>query len=149
MPEVRFYHMMQKKLVEALPEILSKALEREYRIIVKAGDRELLKEIDENIWTYKASSFIPHSMTKNNHASEQPIWLTTGDDNPNNAKMLMLIDGVNSDEIDKMDLCCELFDGNDEDVVSTVREHWKEYKDKGYELSYFQQDEAGKWFKKQ
>jgi len=149
MTEIRFYHMMQKRLDAALPEIISKALERDYRIVIKAKDKDILKKIDKNLWTYKALSFIPHSMIKNGNESEQPIWLTVKDENPNKANMLLLVDGTDTENIDEFDLCCELFDGNDEIIVSKARDHWKEYKEKSYELSYFQQDDLGKWQKKQ
>ena len=139
---------MQKTLEQALPEILSKALERDFRITVKSTDKEHLEEIDKFLWTYNPESFLPHGYLKNGHESEQPIWLTTKDDNPNDSKLLILVNGAASDKIDDMDLCCEIFDGNNDEAVKQARTSWKEYTEKGYELAYFQQDDNGKWQKK-
>jgi DNA polymerase-3 subunit chi len=148
MTEVRFYHMQQKRLEQALPEILSKALERQYRAVVKAGSPERVEALDTALWTYDPASFLPHGFRKDGHAAEQPVWLTTGDDNPNGATVLVLADGATSDSVGAFELCCELFDGNDDAAVAAARERWKSYKDKGHTVVYFQQDDAGKWQKK-
>ena len=148
MTEIRFYHMQQKKLEQALPEILAKALERQHRVVVKAGSRERLEALNTSLWTYDPASFLPHGMMKDGREAEQPVWLTTEDENPNQATVLVLVDGATSEAVERVDLCCELFDGNDEDAVLAARARWKTYKDKGYSLTYFQQDDAGKWQKK-
>jgi DNA polymerase-3 subunit chi len=148
MTDIRFYYMQQKKLEQALPEILGKALERQQRVIVKAGSTERLETLNTSLWTYDPASFLPHGMTKDGHESEQPVWLTTGDENPNQATVLVLTDGASSDAVGKFDLCCELFDGNDAGAVDAARERWKLYKEKGYGVTYFQQDDTGKWAKK-
>lgn len=148
MTDIRFYHMMQKKLEQALPEILSKALERQHRIVVKAGSRETLEALNTVLWTYDPESFLPHGTDKNGHEAEQPVWLTTEDENPNKATVLILVDGATSETVGKADLCCELFDGNDEAAVQSARGRWKAYKNEGHTLTYFQQDDAGKWQKK-
>lgn len=148
MTEIRFYHLQQKPLEVALPEILGKALEREFKIIIKTSSKEEVEAIDKFIWTFKKESFIPHGYKKNGTESEQPIWITTGDENPNNANMLVLVNSTPSDEIDNFELCCEIFNGNDNEIVEKSRARWKEYKDKEYQLSYFQQDGDGRWQKK-
>jgi DNA polymerase-3 subunit chi len=148
MTEIRFYHMQQKKLEQALPEILAKALERRQRVVVKAGSRERLEALNAGLWTYDSASFLPHGMMKDGPAAEQPIWLTTEDDNPNQATVLVLVEGASPAAAGNFDLCCDLFDGNDEAAVLAARERWKKHKDSGCSLAYFQQDDAGKWQKK-
>lgn len=148
MTEVRFYHMLQKRLEKALPEIVGKALERGFRVVVKAGSRERVEALDSALWTHDAASFLPHGHAKDGTEKDQPVFLTTEEENPNGATVLVLTDGVVSDSMEKFPLCCELFDGNDDEAVSAARARWKNYKDKGFTLAYFQQDEAGKWEKK-
>jgi len=148
MTEIRFYHLQQTSLENALPEILLKAVEREYKIIIKCSNKEEVEAIDEMIWTYRKDSFIPHGCKKNGFENEQPIWITSKDENVNNANMLLLINNAESELIENFDLCCKIFDGADNEILEKSREHWKEYKNKDYGLSYFQQDEQGKWLKK-
>ncbi len=149
MTDVRFYHLQQKRLEQALPEIVAKALERKHRIVVKAGSRERIEALSNALWSADPNSFLPHSYVKDGNEAEQPVWLTEGDDNPNAATVLILADNATSDTVGSYTLCCELFDGNDDDAVSAARSRWKIYKDAGHGTAYFQQDEAGKWQQKQ
>lgn len=149
MTDVRFYHMRTKRLEQALPEILAKALERGRRVVVKAGSKERVEALSLALWTQDPASFLPHGHMKDGFEAAQPIWLTTEDENPNNADMLMLTDGAASLNIADFSLCCEMFDGGDDTAVSAARTRWKEYKDKGFTVTYFQQDENGKWAQKQ
>lgn len=148
MTDIRFYHMITKRLEQALPELLAKAITVQPRIVVKAGSRERIETLDSLLWTYDAGSFLPHGYIRDGNEAEQPIWLTTEDDNPNGAQMLVLADGVTSPHVKDYTLCCELFDGNDEDAVKAARARWSAYKADGHELTYFQQDEQGRWVKK-
>lgn len=148
MTDIRFYHMMQKRLEQALPEITGKALERGYRIVVKAGSRERVEALDTALWTHDPASFLPHGYVRDGTEKDQPVWLTTEGDNPNGARMIALVDGAVADDVDAYELCCEFFDGNDDASVVAARERWKKYKEAGHTLSYFQQNDEGKWEKK-
>lgn len=148
MTEVRFYHLQRKKLEQALPEILAKALERDMRVVVKLGSDDTLQFLDGVLWTHDPQGFLPHGHKKDGFEADHPIWLTTQDDNPNGATVLMLADGATSDKLSDYDLCCDVFDGNNDVAVTAARERWKALKDSGFELSYFQQDDAGRWVKK-
>jgi DNA polymerase III subunit chi len=146
--EIRFYHMQTRRLEQVLPEILAKALQRGSRIVVKAGSMERVEALDAALWQFDAASFLPHGFQRDGSEAEQPVWLTTGDDNPNGADILILTDGAASGSIGDYALACEIFDGADDDAVAAARARWKVYKDKGFAVSYFQQDDSGKWTKK-
>lgn len=149
MTEVRFYHLRRKTLEQALPEILAKALERGRRVLVKAGSRERVEALDAVLWTYDPASFLPHGFRRDGSEGEQPVFLTDEDDNPNGADILVLTDGAGSEKVADFALCCELFDGNDEQAVAAARARWMAYKDAGHTVTYFQQDDGGKWVQKQ
>ena len=145
MTKIRFYHLEQKTLGQALPEMLGKALSIGHKIIVKTADAKQVQHINDHLWSFVADSFIPHGTEKEGHAAEQPIWITDNDNNPNEADVLILTDGAISDDIEKYELCCEMLDGRNPEAVSAARARWKEYKEKGFEISYWQQDETGRW----
>lgn len=148
MTDIRFYHMITKRLEQALPELLSKAITVHPRIVVKAGSRERIETLDSLLWAFEPSSFLPHGYIRDGNEAEQPVWLTTEDDNPNGAQMIVLTDGATSPHVGDYALCCELFDGNDEEAVAAARARWSAYKAQGHDLTYFQQDEQGRWIKK-
>lgn len=148
MTDIRFYHMQQKRLEQALPEILAKVLERGMRAVIKLGSRERLDAMDSVLWTHDPAGFLPHGFAKDGSEGDQPLWLTTEEENPNGAVVLILADGAVSDRVGEYQMCCEFFDGNDEEAVAAARGRWKEYKDGGHDLSYYQQDDNGRWEKK-
>lgn len=148
MTDVRFYHLGAKRLEQALPEILQKALERGLRVVVRASSPQRLESLDNALWTHDPNGFLPHSRLKDGFEAQQPIFLTLEDENPNDASMLVLTDGTDSAKIADFTLCCLIFDGNDPQAVENARARWKDLAAQGHEISYFQQDDAGRWIKK-
>ncbi|MBL24555.1 MAG: DNA polymerase III subunit chi [Rhodospirillaceae bacterium] len=148
MTEIRFYHLQQTALEAALPKLLEKVLERDWRAVVMTGSAERVQALNTRLWTYGRDSFLPHGTAEDGNAALQPIWLTHEDENPNEATVLFLVDGAESGNTEKFDLCCTLFDGNDEDAVSRARARWRQYKDQGHELTYWQQNDGGQWEEK-
>lgn len=148
MTEIRFYHLTSKTLDQALPEILTKALSGERRVVVKTGDEKQLPRLNEHLWTFDPNSFLPHGTEKDGFAADQPVFLTSKDENPNSADVLILTDGATSEKTGDFTLCCEMLNGHDQEAVKAARARWKDYKEKGYEITYWQQDNSGKWQKK-
>ncbi len=148
MTEVRFYHLLRQRLEEALPALLEKARERGHRIVVQAGSPERVKALDGLLWTYRPDSFLPHAsgVAAQSSAPEQPIWLTSDEENPNTADMLVLVDGATAD-VAPYALTCEMFDGHDEAAVAAARQRWSAYKAAGHAITYWQQGERG-WEKR-
>ena len=86
MPQADFYHLQKQTLENVLPKLLEKAYATGKRIKVKIGNEERVEFINGILWTYDDQSFIPHGSKKDGFAEDQPVWLTAGDDNPNNAE---------------------------------------------------------------
>lgn len=147
MSEIRFYHLEQQTLEQVLPALLGKALEGGHRIIVKTGDQHTAERLNDYLWTYNPNSFLPHGSKKDGNAQHQPIWLTSEDENPNNANVLILTTGATSENVSDYKLCCELFDGRDHEAVSAARARWKSYQEAEHDLTYWQQGQNG-WEKK-
>ncbi len=145
MTEVRFYHLLRKSLEQALPELLEKCLERQWRAVVMAGSEERVEALTRHLWTYQERSFLPHGNARDGHAADQPVWLTTADDNPNSASVLFLTDGAVSDRAGDYDRVCELFDGNDAQAVEAARGRWRAYRAAGHTLTYWRQTDRGGW----
>ena len=145
MAEIRFYHLTRAPLERVLPLLLEKTLEAGERAIVMADSEERIEAINALLWTYNDRRFLPHGSAKDGFAERQPIWLTTRQENPNGANYLFLTDGAESGELDSFDRCFLLFDGRDETAVAAARKQWKALRDSGAEISYWQQDDSGRW----
>ncbi len=148
MTEIRFYHLQTQTLDEVLPKLLLKAYGMDKHIIVKTADDKTAEHLNKHLWTFHPDQFLPHGSKKNGNAELQPIWLTSKDENPNEAKILFLTGGATWEDMSGFDLVCEMLNGFDEDVVKAARGRWKEYKDGGYEMTYWQQNASGGWDKR-
>ena len=145
--EVRFYHLERYSFDHALPVLLSKALKGAHRVVVKTTGVEECEEVSRILWTEHPNSFIPHGTQKDGNASDQPIWITYTDENPNGADVLVLVKGVESMMQSDFSLCCDLFNGRYPESVKAARVRWRAYKEQGYALTYWQQGTSG-WEKK-
>lgn len=148
MTEIRFYHLQKQNLDQALPQILEKAFGFGHRVLVRMENEKEVERMNAHLWTYKPDVFLPHGSKKDGHAAQQPIWLTDKDENPNEAGTLVLTQGMIAESVEHYDLCCEMLDGHDEKAVSNARERWKSYQDAGHDVTYWFQDDSGKWEKK-
>lgn len=147
MTDIGFYHLTTSPLERALPRLLEKILDIKKRAVVICASEERLDFLNGTLWTLGKLSFIPHGSHKEGFPEDQPIWLTTQDENPNGAQFLILTEGAESPTLASYERCLDLFDGNDEDAVSQARERWKKYKDQGHSITYWKQTESGAWEK--
>lgn len=147
MPQVDFYHLQNQVLENVLPKLLEKAYGTKKRIKIKIGNEERVEFLNTALWTFDEQSFIPHGSKKDGFADEQPIWLSSDDDNPNQAVFLFLVDGAltNIENAAKYERIFNIFDGNNEAATEQARGFWKDLKQAGFELNYWQQNANGKW----
>ena len=145
--EIGFYHLEKWPLETAVPRLLGRALERGLRVVVRTGSEERLDALNAALWSHDPGSFLPHGGPGDGDADRQPVYLTTGDEVPNGATVLVLTDRVEATDLDRFERCIDMFDGSD-DSVQAARARWRALKDKDYALTYWQQTPAGKWEKK-
>lgn len=150
MSRIDFYHLQKQTLEQVLPKLVEKAYATGKNIKIKVGNEARVEFINSLLWTYSDESFIPHGSKKDGFAKEQPIWLSSEDDNPNQAEMLFLVDGaaIGLSEIKNFERIFNIFDGNVEESLQQARLFWKELSATEEEKNYFQQDENGRWNKK-
>jgi DNA polymerase-3 subunit chi len=141
--DIGFYHLERSPLERALPKLLEKVLDAGKRAVVMAGSEERVDALNAVLWTYEQGSFLPHGSAADGDAAEQPIWLTTTDENPNSAEILVLTDGAASQRMADYERCLEMFDGKDETAVAAARERWAAYREAGHDIAYWQQTERG------
>lgn len=149
MTKIDFYHLQNQTLENVLPKLLEKSYQLGKKILVKIGNEERVDFINNLLWTYNEESFLPHGSKKDGHAEMQPIWLTSGDDNPNNAEFLFLTDGATADceEIAKFERVFNIFDGNSQTAVENARNLWKNLKQQSFDISYWKRAATGIWEK--
>lgn len=145
--EVRFYHLAHWPLETALPRLLVQAHAKGVRTVVRIGTQARLDALNNALWTFDPGSFLPHGGPGDGEAARQPIYLTTDDDIPNDATLMILVDGATADDIDRFERCFDMFDG-DEQSVAAARDRWKAHTEAGRPVTYWQQSPDGKWEQK-
>jgi len=146
MTEILFYHLKGQTPEQVLPALLQKSLERGWRVVVQASSEERIEALDAHLWTWRDDAFLPHGTWRDAEAAQQPIMLTVNDENPNGAVVRFLVEGAAMpSDATAYKRVVVLFDGEDADAVETARARWSEAKSAGFEVTYWQADEKGRW----
>lgn len=146
--DILFYHLTETRVEDALPPLLEKSLERKWRVAVQTASPDRSAFFDQHLWSWKADSFLPHGSEDEPHAEEQPILITAGGGNANHATVRFLVDGAEPPDLSGYERVVFMFDGHDEGQLSFARGQWKKLKGEGHALSYWQQNQDGRWEKK-
>ncbi len=143
MAEIGFYHLTRTSAADALPPLLGRTLAAGQRAVIRCGAAEHLAALDKALWLCPEPDWLPHGTT---HPTLQPIFLTLGDDAPNAARFLFLLDGTDTAAPASYDRIFDLFDGTDDAAVAAARARWTERKRAGHALTYWKQGQSG-WSK--
>ncbi len=150
MTEVLFYHLQNMSLENVLPPLLEKSLERGWRVVVQSTSPERADALDAHLWTYRDDLFLPHATWRVADVADQPIVLAIEDGNPNGAQVRFLVDNAplpaDSADYERMVL---VFNGDDDDALAVARAAWTDCKRRGFEVTYWQADERGRWQRRQ
>jgi DNA polymerase-3 subunit chi len=130
----------------ALPGLLEKVLSAGHTIVLRCENNKRLQQLNDALWTYSPTSFMPHNIMEKGMECETPISLTSENENPNNANILITVSGANAEDKEKYDRVLDIFEGS-EIQRTAARKRWQTYKEEGAELAYFA-NEGGKWVKK-
>jgi DNA polymerase-3 subunit chi len=92
---------------------------------------------------------LPHATWRIADAEDHPIVLVVEGSNPNRANVRFLVDNAplpaDSDIYDRVVL---LFNGEDADALAAARQSWTDCKARGFDVTYWQADERGRWQKR-
>lgn len=147
--EVLFYQLTASPLEASLPELLERSLERGWRVLLRCGSEAGMAGLDARLWTYRDDAFLPHGTAAMGRPAAQPVYLTVGEENPNGADVLMLVDGARAipAEMAGFTRACLIFDGHDERALEQARADWRTVRAAGLPAKYWAQ-EQGRWVQK-
>lgn len=147
--EIMFYHLGSRPLDVVLPVLLEKTIDRGWKALVRTGLSERVPALDEILWTYNEESFLPHATDAEDNLADEAIVITAGDLNINAAECCFLLDGASfPSDPSKFQRIVLMFDDADEELKKAARIQWKTIKAAGFDASYWQQNESGRWEKK-
>lgn len=146
--DVGFYHLTRQPLDAVLPRLLEKAHAAGHRVLVHCADEAQVKALDQHLWTYDEGSFLPHGADA---PAEQPILLAiSAAERGNGADLLAAIDVLDLDRVGDFNRVLYLFEESDAERLGAARRAWSALKGReDVTRTYWQQDERGRWVKKQ
>ncbi|MEO6396373.1 MAG: DNA polymerase III subunit chi, partial [Devosia sp.] len=109
--------------------------------------RERAEAIDALLWSFRDDSFVPHAIAGTDSDPDQPVLIAMDSGNANDANVRFFVDRSVPASGEGYERLVYLFSGHDPDAVTEARAAWKAL-GPGNALTYWQQDEAGRWQKK-
>ena len=150
MTEVLFYHLQGMTLDGVLPPLIEKSIERGWRVTVQTASEERADALDSHLWTFRDDSFLPHGTWRERDAADQPVVLAVDESNPNASSVRFLVDRaelpVDAATYERLVL---IFNGEDDEAVAAARSAWGDCKARGFDVTYWQPDERGRWQRRQ
>lgn len=135
MTQVFFYHGASDKIAAACA-LLGGAYAKKKPVLVYATEDSVASNIDRSLWTHAALSFVPHCRAGSAVAAETPIVITGNlDAIPQDERLMNLSQDV-PPGFSRFESLIEVV-GQDEGDRLAARDRVKYYKDRGYEVRYF------------
>lgn len=143
--QVDFYQLAGTPAEPVIATLAEKVLQGDGRLLIVAEDEAQLARLDRMLWSEGAASFLPHGVAGGADDARQPILLSTSPDAPNQARNMLIADGVWREAALTYDRSFYLFDDNS---LEGARLAWKLLAGReGIERRYWARD-GGKWVKK-
>ena len=143
--QVDFYQLAGTPVEQVIATLAEKVLETDSRLLIVAGDEAQLARLDRLLWDQAASSFLPHAVAGGADDARQPILLSTSPDAPNQARNMLIADGLWREAALTYDRSFYLFDSA---TLEGARLAWKLLAGRdGVDRRYWAR-EGGRWVKK-
>ena len=144
MTQVDFYILSgtsDAELLRTASRIAEKAVERGQRVHLNAATDAQARQLDEMLWTFSQSSFLPHRIVSGaagsapaDRAPTEPVLIAAGEEIAIGPwSVLINLAGVVPEFFSRYERVAELVDGEAERRVHG-RERYRYYRDRGYEL---------------
>jgi len=133
--QVFFYHGAADKIAAACA-LLSGAYAKKKPMLVFATEKEIANSVDRMLWTQPALSFVPHCRADSPLAAETPILITDSLETLPQDERLMNLSQIVPPGFSRFQSLIEVV-GQADDERAAARDRVKFYKDRGYEVRYF------------
>ncbi|MDC1092465.1 DNA polymerase III subunit chi [Hyphomicrobiales bacterium] len=145
MTEIFFYKLKNTSIDLFLISLIEKSISKNWNSLVLLDNTERMEEINDLLWTFNDTSFIPHGSQSDPSPDKQNVYLTCNEENLNNSNIIFSTDGVIINEPDNWNRCIYIFNEQNLKVTDELESYKREVKDFGYTLKSFEQDNNGKW----
>lgn len=135
MTQIFFYHNAADRIA-ATAALIGKAFLQRKALLVYAPDQVIASALDRHLWMYPPTGFVPHVRSNSALAAETPVLIAdTLEVLPQSERLINLSADV-PPGFSRFTSVIEVVGQNDDERL-TGRSRVKFYKDRGYEIKYF------------
>ena len=147
MTEVLFYHLQDMLLENVLPPLLEKSLERGWRVVVQSTSEERADALDAHLWTYRDDSFLPHATWRagRRRRISRSCWRWRRATRTGPMCRFLIDNAALPADCETYERLVLVFNGDDDSALGAARGAWTDCKSRGFEVTYWQADERGRW----
>ena len=132
MTQIDFYIQVADK-ADVACRLTAKAYRQGLKVLVRCADPAGAESFGRRLWSFAATSFIPHCAPDDPLAAETPVHVAGTSADPSLEQVLINLSGERPSYFSRFDRLMEIV-GADEADRADARERWKFYKDRGYAL---------------
>jgi len=133
--QVFFYHGAADRIAAACA-LLGGAYAKKKAMLVYAPDKDVANHLDRMLWTHPALSFVPHCAANSPLASETPVLIADSLETITQDERLMNLSREIPPGFSRFQSLIEVV-GQEEADRTAARDRVKFYKERGYEVRYF------------
>jgi DNA polymerase-3 subunit chi len=116
----------------AVGRIAEKAVSRGHQIFVQVQDEQRGKLLQESLWTFRATSFLPHAIMGSEDG--EPLVIGWEEPPPEQQDVLINTAGTVPGHFARFGRLAEIVDADDATLAAS-RNAWRFYRDRGYPLA--------------
>lgn len=144
--EISFYHLTQGEIDKSTAKLLEKAYQANLKSVLVLNSDEEVEHYNKLLWTFASLAFLPHGTQKDKNPERQPVYLSKQPETINDPSIVATVNAKDAFDMGPFKRCLDIFNGHDNDAVTKARQRWKLFHNAGYKLTYWKQNESGKWF---
>ncbi len=134
MTRVDFYTGSEDKLRTAC-QLSHKAMQRGIRVVLHAPDEATAERLDQLLWHYPPTAFIPHCRSSSAEIAQMPVIVSHVEEKFPHHELLINLHDECVTFFSRFDRVMEIVEKNDESAL-LGRQRFKFYRDRGYELTH-------------
>ena len=142
---IDFYQLGGSPIEQVIASIATRVTADDGRLLLVAGDEQLLGRLDRLLWDQGPTSYLPHGMAGGADDARQPILLSATTDAPNRARNVLIADGEWREAALTFDRAFYLFDN---DTLEGARLAWKLLAGRDEVERRYWAQEGGAWFQR-
>jgi DNA polymerase-3 subunit chi len=111
--------------------LTEKAHRRGHRIFLNCRDEAEARELDERLWSFRSSSFVPHALVSDNPAEQ--VCIAWGQAPEGHDDLLINLQSEIPPFVDGFRRVAELVN-QETQRLQALRKSWRQYRERGYTL---------------